>query len=199
MLGWSPSVGTVSFTVAFTPTASVDHESGTMSTRIPRTRHRMASMRVMAAEPAVAIFHRAAPPAARSRAPRCRAGSQSSGPRRASESAPTASQQNAHASPRAARAAQAEIRKGEILGPGEEGSQISTGKVCAQERSAAKTDPAQVERTGICSAGRFARVQCPTKSRHQYSFYCESLRLLVIQRHIAANMFRTSKASSISK
>ena len=101
--------------------------------------------------------------------------------------------------PRSVRAAQAEIRKGEILGPGEEGSQISTGQVSAQKWSAAKTDPAQVERTGICSAERFARVQCPAKSRHQSSFYCESLRLIVIQRQIAANMFRTSKASSISK
>ena len=90
--------------------------------------------------------------------------------------------------PRSVRAAQAEIRKGEILGPGEEGSQISTGQVCAQERSAAKADPAQVERTGICSAERFARVQCPAKSRHHYP-----LRLTVIQRHIAAYMFNSTK------
>ena len=58
--------------------------------------------------------------------------------------------------PRAVRAAQAEIRKGEILGPGEEGSQISTGQVSAQKWSAAKTDPAQVERTGIYSAAALA-------------------------------------------
>ena len=58
--------------------------------------------------------------------------------------------------PRSVRAAQAEIRKGEILGPGEEGSQISTGQVSAQKWSAAKTDPAQVERTGIYSAAALA-------------------------------------------
>ena len=96
--------------------------------------------------------------------------------------------------PRAVRAAQAEIRKGEILGPGEEGSQISTGQVSAQKWSAAKTDPAQVERTGICSAERFARVQCPAKSRHHYP-----LRLTVIQRHIAAYMFNSTKQSCMPK
>jgi len=85
--------------------------------------------------------------------------------------------------PRAVRAAQAEIRQGEILGSSEERSQISTGTVCAQERSAAKTDPAQVVRSSIYSAERFARVQCPAKSRHHYSFYfVEPLRLTVIQR-----------------